>query len=243
LDEMARWQSENTWGIFIQPVAFVLFFTAAIAESKRIPFDLPEAESELVSGYFTEYSGMKFGMFYFAEYMEVVTSSMLLVTLFLGGWHLPFVRPEGLHIVLGENEILTAPMSHGLVIGIGVVAFFVKTLFLCWIQAFVRWSLPRFRYDQLMKLGWTVLLPASLANIFVTGVVCLALPQDNPEVNAALKWTCDFTQAIVAFVITAAFVRLFVGMFRKRPLRATILGSSARLAAAAGGTKEAPIRA
>ncbi|MEO6420420.1 MAG: complex I subunit 1 family protein, partial [Polyangiaceae bacterium] len=86
LDDMVRWQGENAWGIFVQPVAFFLFFTAAVAESKRIPFDLPEAESELVSGYFTEYSGMKFGMFYFAEYMEIVTSSMLLVTIFLGGW-------------------------------------------------------------------------------------------------------------------------------------------------------------
>ncbi|MBV9949367.1 MAG: NADH-quinone oxidoreductase subunit H, partial [Myxococcales bacterium] len=90
LDDMVRWQDDNTWGIFVQPVAFFLFFAAAVAENKRIPFDLPEAESELVSGYFTEYAGMKFGMFYFAEYAEIVTGSMLLVSIFLGGWGLPF---------------------------------------------------------------------------------------------------------------------------------------------------------
>src|SRR4029078_7132248 len=102
LDDMGLWQQENARAIFAQPLAFFLFFTAAIAETKRIPFDLPEAESELVSGYFTEYSGMKFGMFYFAEYMEVVTSSMLLVTIFLGGWQLPFLHRDGLTISFGS---------------------------------------------------------------------------------------------------------------------------------------------
>ena len=102
LDDMVRWQGEHAWGIFVQPLAFFLFFTAAVAENKRIPFDLPEAESELVSGYFTEYSGMKFGMFYFAEYAEVVTGSMLLVTIFLGGWALPFFHRDGLTIAFGD---------------------------------------------------------------------------------------------------------------------------------------------
>ena len=97
LDDMVRWQGEHAWGIFVQPLAFFLFFAAAVAENKRIPFDLPEAESELVSGYFTEYSGMKFGMFYFAEYMEVVTSSMLLVTIFLGGWAAAVLPPRRPH--------------------------------------------------------------------------------------------------------------------------------------------------
>jgi hypothetical protein len=105
LDEMVLWQQENAWGIFVQPLAFFLFFTAAIAETKRIPFDLPEAESELVSGYFTEYSGMKFGMFYFAEYMEIATSSMLLVTIFLGGWNLPFLHRDGIWIAFGDNAL------------------------------------------------------------------------------------------------------------------------------------------
>ena len=153
LEDMVLWQGDNTWGIYVQPLAFFLFFAAAIAESKRIPFDLPEAESELVSGYFTEYSGMKFGMFYFAEYMEVVTSSMLLVTIFLGGWQLPFLHRDGLHIAFGESAIFATRLPHIWVIILGVVAFFGKTLALCWLQCFVRWSLPRFRYDQLMKIG------------------------------------------------------------------------------------------
>ena len=106
LDDMVRWQQEHAWGIFVQPLAFFLFFTAAVAENKRIPFDLPEAESELVSGYFTEYAGMKFGMFYFAEYAEVVTGSMLLVTIFLGGWSLPFFHRDGLTIAFGNTTLV-----------------------------------------------------------------------------------------------------------------------------------------
>src|SRR4051812_14377741 len=173
LDDMVRWQGENAWGIFVQPVAFFLFFAAATAEAKRIPFDLPEAESELVSGYFTEYSGMKFGMFYFAEYMEVCTSSMLLVTIFLGGWTLPFIHRDGLTIAFGSTTIASLKMAHVALVVISVLVFFLKTILVCLFQAFIRWSLPRFRYDQLMKLGWRVLLPASLANIFVTGIVYL----------------------------------------------------------------------
>lgn len=243
LDDMVRWQGDNAWGIFVQPVAFFLFFTAAIAESKRIPFDLPEAESELVSGYFTEYSGMKFGMFYFAEYMEVVTSSMLLVTIFLGGWQLPFLHRDGLHIAFGETELLATKLPHIWVIVFGVVAFFGKTLFLCWIQAFIRWSLPRFRYDQLMKLGWTILLPASLANIFATGIIWLALQRGGEGTASALKVAGDVTQGIVALAITAFIVWIVVGLLRTRRLREQVVGSSAKFAAAAGGTKTAPMRA
>jgi NADH-quinone oxidoreductase subunit H len=175
LDDMVRWQDEHTWGIFVQPLAFFLFFTAAVAENKRIPFDLPEAESELVSGYFTEYAGMKFGMFYFAEYAEVVTGSMLLVTIFLGGWALPFFHRDGILIQLGNVTLFQALVPHFWMIVLNVLAFFGKVLVVCWLQVVVRWTLPRFRYDQLMKLGWKILLPASLANILVTGVVWLAL--------------------------------------------------------------------
>lgn len=242
LDEMVRWQGDNAWGIFVQPVAFFLFFAAAIAETKRIPFDLPEAESELVSGYFTEYSGMKFGMFYFAEYMEVVTSSMLLVTIFLGGWQLPFLHRDGLHIAFGDAEIFATRLPHIWVIIFGVVAFFGKTLFMCWIQAFIRWSLPRFRYDQLMRLGWTVLLPASLANIFATGIVWLALQRGGDSSASFLKVAGDVTQAVVALAITALVVWIIGGLLRTRLSREQIVGSSAKFASAAGGTKEAPMR-
>jgi NADH-quinone oxidoreductase subunit H len=243
LDDMVRWQGDNAWGIFVQPLAFFLFFTAAIAETKRIPFDLPEAESELVSGYFTEYSGMKFGMFYFAEYMEVVTSSMLLVTIFLGGWQLPFLHRDGLHLAFGETELFATKLPHIWVIIFGVVAFFGKTLFLCWIQAFIRWSLPRFRYDQLMKLGWTVLLPASLANIFATGIVWMALQRGGDSAASFMKVAGDVTQGIVALAITALVVYIVVGLLRTRLTREQIVGSSAKFASAAGGTKSAPMRA
>ncbi len=243
LDDMALWQGENTWGIFVQPLAFFLFFAAAIAETKRIPFDLPEAESELVSGYFTEYSGMKFGMFYFAEYMEIATSSMLLVAIFLGGHNLPFLHRDGLTIAFGETVLLHQRMPHIWVVIIGVLAFFGKVIALCWIQAFVRWSLPRFRYDQLMKLGWTVLLPASLANIFATGVVWLALQGGGEGVQSGLKVAADLTQGFVAAAITGLVVWAIVGFVRTPTRRERIVGSSAKLAAAAGGSKEAPITA
>jgi NADH-quinone oxidoreductase subunit H len=241
LDDMVRWQGENCWGIFVQPLAFFLFFAAATAESKRIPFDLPEAESELVSGYFTEYSGMKFGMFYFAEYAEVVTSSMLLVTIFLGGWQVPFLHRDGFTIAFGDAMVAQAKMPHVWVIIFGVLAFFAKTLVLCWIQAFIRWSLPRFRYDQLMKLGWTVLLPASLANIFVTGIVWLALQRGGDNAANGLKVAADVTQGLVAFSITALVVWAVVGFTRSPRRDVNVVGSSAKLAAAAGGAKEAPI--
>ena len=243
LEDMILWQGDNTWGIFVQPLAFFLFFAAAIAESKRIPFDLPEAESELVSGYFTEYSGMKFGMFYFAEYMEVVTSSMLLVAIFLGGWHLPFLHRDGLTIAFGDTQLVQSHMPHIWVVIISVVAFFGKTIVMCWVQAFVRWSLPRFRYDQLMKLGWTVMLPLSLANIFITGIAWLALQRGGESVANGLKLTADITQGLTAAAITFFFVWMVVGLLRKPKRKETIVGSAAKFSAAAGGTKEAPMGA
>jgi NADH-quinone oxidoreductase subunit H len=243
LDDMVRWQGDYAWGIFVQPVAFFLFFTAAVAENKRIPFDLPEAESELVSGYFTEYSGMKFGMFYFAEYMEVCTSSMLLVTIFLGGWQLPFLHRDGLTLALGNATLLRAPMAHWAVELIGILAFFGKTLAVCWFQATVRWSLPRFRYDQLMKLGWKVLLPASLANLFATGVIWLAIDRAGTQVSSALEVAASLTQAVVAFGILAVVVMGAVGMTTKREHRKTLAGTAARFTEALGGSKETPMQA
>jgi len=242
LDDMVRWQGENSWGIFVQPVAFFLFFAAAVAESKRIPFDLPEAESELVSGYFTEYSGMKFGMFYFAEYMEVVTSSMLLVTIFLGGWQLPFFHRDGLDLTIGDWTLVHQAIPHIWMTIIGVVVFFGKVLVVCVFQAFVRWSLPRFRYDQLMKLGWRVLLPASLANILITGCIYLALDRPSADVGSGLKIAADVSQAFVALLITFFVLRGVVGFFT--PARRThwIVGTSAEYAHARGGTETTPMQ-
>ncbi|CAN5769877.1 NADH-quinone oxidoreductase subunit NuoH [soil metagenome] len=243
LDEMVRWQGDNAWGIFVQPVAFFLFFTAAVAETKRIPFDLPEAESELVSGYFTEYSGMKFGMFYFAEYMEVVTSSMLIVTIFLGGWELPFLHRDGLTIEFGKLTLLHASIPHIWMTIIGVVGFFGKVAVMCILQAFIRWSLPRFRYDQLMKLGWRVLLPLSLANVLVTGVVILALQAGGASVSDALDVAADITQAIIALAITYGLVRLVLNFFKPRTRKLSIAGSGAKYAAETGGTPVTPMQA
>src|SRR5580700_7908532 len=212
LDDMVRWQEDHAWGIFVQPLAFFLFFAAHVAENKRIPFDLPEAESELVSGYFTEYGGMKFGMFYFAEYAEVVTGSMLLVTIFLGGWALPFLHRDGLTIAFGSVEIVRSLVPHVWMTVLGVLAFFGKVVVVCAVQAFVRWSLPRFRYDQLMKLGWKVLLPTSLANILVTGVAWLAIDKAGPAVSDALQVAADVTQALVAIVIVYLVTRAVLAL-------------------------------
>jgi NADH-quinone oxidoreductase subunit H len=243
LDEMVRWQDNHAWGIFVQPLAFFLFFAAAVAENKRIPFDLPEAESELVSGYFTEYAGMKFGMFYFAEYAEVVTGSMLLVTIFLGGWTLPFLHRDGLTIEFGSLRLLQVPISHVWMTLFGVITFFVKVIVVCWVQVFVRWTLPRFRYDQLMKLGWRVLLPASLANILVTGVVWLALDKAGPAVGNALRVAGDVTQAIVAIVLAYLVGSMVIGFFGPIKHLRTLLGSSAETTAKHGGTKSEPMQA
>ncbi len=158
------------WGIFVQPLAFILFLTAATAETKRTPFDLPEGESEII-GYFVEYSGMKFGMFFLADLVETVLVAALMTTLFLGGWQVPYLHPDGFHFPWGAQIVL----SNLPVTILGVLSFFVKVSLFIWILMAVRWTLPRFRYDQLMDLGWKTLLPASLLNIALTAVVLVLL--------------------------------------------------------------------
>ena len=160
------------WGIFLQPLGFIMFLTASIAENKRIPFDAPEAESELVAGYFTEYSGLKFGMFFMAEFIEMVTIGAIMTILFLGAWHIPFLTTATL---LSWFDFLGTTGSNLVVMLIQVGVFFAKVVFFIYLQMIIRWTLPRFRYDQIMKLGWKILLPLSLANILVTGLVILAL--------------------------------------------------------------------
>ena len=160
------------WGIFLQPLGFFMFLTASIAENKRIPFDAPEAESELVAGYFTEYSGLKFGMFFMAEFIEMVTIGAIMTILFLGAWHIPFLSSATL---LSWFDFLGTTGSNLILMMIHVGVFFAKVVFFIYLQMIIRWTLPRFRYDQIMKLGWKILLPLSLANILVTGLVILAL--------------------------------------------------------------------
>jgi NADH-quinone oxidoreductase subunit H len=172
LEDMVAYQVNNhVWGIFMQPLAFILFFTGSIAETKRIPFDVPEGESELAAGYFTEYSGMKFGMFMMGEYIEIVASSCLLVALFFGGYDMPFLFADGIRLQFMSWDFggLVLPLPHLAVTVISVLNFILKVVVLCWLSLMIRWSLPRFRYDQIMKLCWQYMLPASLANIFLTG--------------------------------------------------------------------------
>jgi NADH-quinone oxidoreductase subunit H len=165
-------QETGYWGIILQPLGFLMFFTASIAENKRVPFDAPEAESELVAGYFTEYSGLKFGMFFMAEFIEMVTIGAIMTILFFGAWHIPFLTTATL---LSMFDFLGDNFANLVVMLIHVGVFFGKVTFFIFVQMVIRWTLPRFRYDQIMKLGWKVLLPLSLANIVVTGIVILAL--------------------------------------------------------------------
>ena len=158
------------WGIFLQPLAFLLFFTAAVAETKRIPFDLPEGESELVAGYHTEYSGGKFLMFFAGEFAEVVTVAGLVTTLFFGGWQVPYLLRDGFHFPWGGTLLL----PHVLIVLLQVTAFTVKVVFFCWLQILLRWSVPRFRYDQVMRLGWKMLLPLALLNVVATAIWIVA---------------------------------------------------------------------
>ncbi|MDV2503884.1 MAG: complex I subunit 1 family protein [bacterium] len=176
LSEINRLQGEllfgfiPKWGVVVQPLAFLLFFTAAVAESRRIPFDQPESESEII-GYFTEYSGMKWGMFMFADFIETVTVAGVATSVFFGGWQVPYLFADGFHFPWGS--IVALP--HLAVILLQVASFVFKVLFFCWLLMTIRWTLPRFRYDQVMRLGWKYLLPLSLFNILATGVVILAL--------------------------------------------------------------------
>jgi NADH-quinone oxidoreductase subunit H len=155
------------WGIVYQPFAAVLFMTAAIAENKRIPFDLPEAESELIAGYYTEYSAMKMGLFMFAEFIEIAIIGALFTTLFLGGYNLPYMSDSGLRLPGGQ----VIALGHGAVVVTQLVVFLLKVLLVCSFQILVRWSLPRFRYDQVLRFAWAFMLPLALANLALTAVV------------------------------------------------------------------------
>jgi len=141
--------------------------TAGVAESKRIPFDLPEGESELVSGYFTEYSGAKHLMFMMSDFVEVVLVAALVTTLFFGGWQVPYLLRDGFHLPWGAALALPS----WAVALLQVTSFALKLVFFTWLQIVVRWTLPRFRYDQLMRLGWQGLLPVALANVVVSALV------------------------------------------------------------------------
>ncbi|MBI5069662.1 MAG: NADH-quinone oxidoreductase subunit H [Deltaproteobacteria bacterium] len=189
LEEMSVAQGKLLWGVLpqlgfiLQPVGLVLFFASAFAETKRAPFDLPEGESEIV-GYFVEYPGMKFAMMMLAEFIEVVVLAGVTVAVFLGGWH-PIVFEGWLKANL--SPLAFAAVCAG--------AFMLKTIALAWLQLVIRWTLPRFRFDQIQKLCWKMMLPFALANVFLTGALVLADP--------TLEWL-----AIVGIVEIVALVAL-----------------------------------
>jgi len=232
LNDIAQNQTQWPWmwNIFKQPLAFIIFTTAAFAETNRNPFDLPEGESELVAGYHTEYSSMKFAMFFMAEYAHMIIASAMISILFFGGWQVPFLSTEFLRAHAAEGTLILILAHAALFLAAGLflitffrkgkygdirdyevllvgvpllmlggvlalfpivfgpfdfgplgqqifaavaqfMAFMAKVLFFCWVFIWVRWTLPRFRFDQLMHLGWKVMLPLALANLAVTGIV------------------------------------------------------------------------
>lgn len=244
LSEIVAQQGANlfSWNIFLQPVAFFIFLTALFAEANRLPFDLPEGESEIVAGYHVEYSSMKFALFFMAEYAHMIVGSAIIVTLFFGGWHIPFVATDwlrdnihpvvktlwlsfalfsllvggflckrfkrgrypgkkhwwgfgdlrdfeslvlgapavmtglgliGLYILFGESLHFSETIRSVVIAALQVSMFLAKVLFFCFFFIWVRWTLPRFRYDQLMKLGWKIMLPLALANLLITGLIVL----------------------------------------------------------------------
>lgn len=159
LSKVIQWQADHGWLVFYQPVSFVVFLVAAFAETNRLPFDLPESETELVGGYHTEYSSMKFALFFLGEYANMIASSAMMVTLFFGGWSLPFLGTPATGLLGG-------------LVHIGV--FLAKMIVLMVVFIWVRWMLPRFRYDQLMDLGWRRFIPLALVNIVATALAVAA---------------------------------------------------------------------
>jgi NADH-quinone oxidoreductase subunit H len=156
LNAIINWQDQHLWGIVVSPIGFLIFLTSSFAETNRLPFDLPESEQELIGGFHTEYSGMKFGMFFLGEYVHVITVSFLTVILFFGGWDFFFLSQDqtGVLSTLAKVIVLLAKVT-------------VVILFMMW----VRWTLPRFRYDQLMDLAWKSLIPLALVNLVATATI------------------------------------------------------------------------
>lgn len=173
LGTIVQQQAFGTWNVLNLTVAFFIFIVAAFAETNRLPFDLPEAESELIAGYHSEYSAMKFSLFFIAEYSNMLTASALMATLFFGGWDIPFTLWDNLAPHTGLKTLAT------------LLAFVVKTYFFVFVFMWIRWTLPRFRYDQLMSLGWKFMLPLALAYVMLvagTVIVLAALGYDQGSV-------------------------------------------------------------
>ncbi len=201
-------QQQGLWFVFPLFIAFFLFLISGFAETNRLPFDMPEAESELVAGYHTEYSAMKFSMFFIAEYANIVTVSAMVVTLFFGGWDIPFTRWD---------------QGGGVLPGVATAAFmFLKVLFWIFVVMWIRWTLPRFRYDQLMAIGWKVMLPLALGYIMVTGFAIVGIEQGLGVTSVRLKMLLLFGLNVllgylVFFILDRGFIITGAGPRRSIP--------------------------
>ena len=192
MDAIVKQQARGGWNVLNLSVAFLVFLISAFAETNRLPFDLPEAESELVAGFHTEYSSMKFSMFFIAEYANMLTASGMLATLFLGGWDIPFTSWDN----TGDASVLKTMLT--------LVSFALKTGFFLFLYMWIRWTLPRFRYDQLMALGWRFLLPLSLGYIVLVATVLLALQAMGIQPGIAqtgILFVINVTMLVLVFVV------------------------------------------
>ena len=177
LREIALQQYDGLWNIVYQPLGFIIFIVCAFAETNRTPFDLPECETELVGGYHTEYSSMKMGLYLFAEYINVFVASAVMSTLYFGGFSFPGEHLLYNALTSSQSELF----AHNVVTIIGTVVLFAKIFFFIFFFMWVRWTLPRFRYDQLMRLGWTMLFPIAILNILLTGAFILFFGSKEPK--------------------------------------------------------------
>jgi NADH-quinone oxidoreductase subunit H len=196
------WLQQEELGLWLAlplGLAFFLFVVSSFAETNRLPFDVPEAEAELVTGYHTEYSSMKFSMFFIAEYAHMFTASALMATLFLGGWDIPFLSFDDMRVIAPGVVEGAQPAVWKTLVTAG--AFLAKTLFFVFLFMWVRWTLPRFRYDQVMHLGWKVMLPTALAFILVTGATILVLD--------GMGWEYGLAYGLVLTVVNAAALGAF----------------------------------
>jgi len=206
LSEIVMRQQASLWFVLPLTLAWVVFLIAAFAETNRVPFDLPEAEGELVAGYHTEYSAMKFSMFYIAEYSSMITASALMVSLFFGGWDIPFTSWD-------DHPPWTIAKTLAT-----LAAFVAKTGFFLFTYIWVRWTVPRFRYDQLMALGWKVLLPMILAYIALLAVVIWYF-------HAGLGWVLDRRFAVALFAVNVLLLGIVaLGLDRGRIVSGSMAG-------------------
>jgi len=204
MEDMIVAQAQSGWWwIAVQPLGFAVFMVSGFAEAARLPFDLPEAEQELVGGYHTEYTGMKFGMFALSEYLHMITVAFLAVILFFGGWHFWGIAPY-------------TPANEVTLVG-GLIRFLVlqtKVLLMIFFFMWVRWTWPRFRYDQLMSIGWKVMIPLGLVNLLVSAIAQEFLGPDNYLMKAVLSWV-----TLIGCIVYTALFSASNGKQAARPAR------------------------